>query len=165
MPCQSPHLDEKTSASRGISPGLVGDEESLLREVLNPDHVVDGVVQRSAISVKDLKERGFSVHRLRYVTRKFVEGAINEKLARPFDGKVRVSEGVARFTVRAVRDIQENGKQAFVVVDSATRPNPVHASIFLSNVGMKDSFARSMRDELLPLLEKRMSVAEALAEE
>jgi hypothetical protein len=147
----------------GISPRPVANEESLLREVLNPDHVVNGEVQSSAIPLKELQERGFSVHRLEYVTREFVENAISQKLARTFQGSARVSEGVARLTARVVREIRDNGNQTFVVVDTATRSNPGHASIYLSNAGMKGSLARRMRDRLLPLLENRTSVAEAFA--
>ena len=146
-----------------MSPGLVMDEESLLREILNPDHVAKGEVQPTAISLTDLRERGFSIHRLEYVTRKFVEEAINEKLARTFQGRTRVSEGVAYFTARQIREIRNNDIQVFVVVDTAELTNPGHASIYLSDVGMKDSFARRMRNKLLPLLENRMSVAEAFA--
>ena len=156
-------MDESATAAPGISPGPVLDGESLLREMLNPDHVVDEVVQPSAIPLMDLRKRGFSVHRLDHVTRKFVEDSISEKLARPFQGRVRVSEGVARFTARAVREILDNGSQVFVVVDTSKDSNRGHASIYLSNTGMKDSLARSMRSKLIPLLENRMSVREAFS--
>ena len=110
-----------------------------------------------------MKERGFSVHRLQYVTRTIVEESINEKLARHFGDENRVSEGVALFTARAVRDINDNGNKAFVVIDTAIPSNRGHASIYLSDVDVKDSQARSMRDKLRPLLENRVSVSEAFA--
>ena len=163
MPCQTPHLDESTTGAPGISPGPVGDEEHLLREILNPDHMVAGEIQSSAISLADLRERGFSVHRLEYVTRKFIEDGINHRLVRPFQGQRRMSEGVARLTARAVREIRDNGNQAFVVIDTATWSNWGHASIYLSNIGLKESLARGLRNRLLPLLESRVSVAEAFA--
>ena len=128
------------------------DEERLLREVLNPDHFRGGEIQPAAIPLKDLKERGFSVHRLQYVTRILVEESINEKLARPFAGEDRVSEGVACFTAHAVREISDNGNKAFVVIDTAKPSNKGHASIYLLNVDVKDSHARSMRHKLRPLL-------------
>ena len=101
------------------------------------------------------------MHRLQYVTRRLVEDAINKKLARTFQGVTRVSEGVARFTAQAVRDISDEGNNAFVVIDTAKTSNVGHASIYLFDVDMKDSHARSMRDKLGPLLENRVSVAEA----
>ena len=163
MHCSTLHLDQTTTAAPGISPGTVKDEESLLREILNPDHVRGGEIQPSAIPLKDLKERGFSVHRLQYVTRKFVEHSVNEKLARPSAGETRTSEGVARFAARAVREINDDGDRAFVVIDTAKPSNKGHASIYLFEVDVKDSHARSMRDKLKPLLEDRVSVAEAFA--
>ena len=93
MPCQTPHLDESTTGATGISPGPVGDEEILLREILNPGHVVGGALKPAAISLTDLKERGFSVHRLEYITRKSVEDEINQRLARPFQGPSKDSRG------------------------------------------------------------------------
>ena len=163
MPCQTPHLDETTTAAPGISPGTVADEESLLREILNPDHIVNGEIMPSAIPVKELQMRGFSLHRLDHVTQKLVENSINLKLARTFQGQPRVSEGVACFTARVVREIRNNGNQAFVVIDTAIRCNPGHASIHLFNQGMKESLAKRTRKMLLPLLEGKMSVAEVFA--
>lgn len=163
MPCQTPHLDEVTTATPGISPGPVRDDESLLRDMINPDHVVDGKVRSAAISLRDLKERGFSVNRLDHVTRGFVERTIGQRLARPFQGANRVSEGVAIFAAQAVREIRDNGKQMFVVIDTATESNTGHASIYLSDIRVNESRARGMRSRLLPLLENRLSVAEAFA--
>ena len=163
MPCQTPHLDEATTAAPGVSPGPVKDEENLLREMLNPDHVVGGEVRPTAVSLRDLKERGFSVNRMDHVTRVFIDRAINQRLTRPFQGMSRVSEGVARFTTGAVREIRDNGNQGFVVIDAATESSRGHASIYLSDVQVNDSHARGLRSRLLPLLENRMSVAEAFA--
>ena len=137
------------------------DEECLLREILNPDHVKDDEIQPSAIPLTDLKKRGFSIHRFQYVTREFVESTINKKLAKTFAGKPRISEGVACFTAGSVRNISYEGNKAFVVIDTAKPCNKGHASIYLFNVEMKASQARSMRDKLIPLLENRVSVAKA----
>ena len=38
-----------------------------------------------------------------------------------------------------------------------------HASIYLTDQGMKESLAKKMREKLLPLLENRMSVTDAFA--
>ena len=113
--------------------------------------------------MKELRIRGFSVHRLDHVAQNLIEGSIISKLARAFHGQPRVSEGIARFTAGAVREIRNNGNQAFVVIDTATRCNPGHASIYLSDLEMKESLAKRNRKKLLPLLENRMSVAEVFA--
>ena len=163
MPCQTPHLDETTTAAPGVSPGVVMDEEVLLREILNPDHVKDGEIQPSAVSLQDLKKRGFSVHRLDHVTEAIVENSINKKLAKTVEGKQRVSEGVARFTARCVRDFSDDGNRVFVVIDTAKLSNNGHASIYLFDVTMGQSLARKMRGKLLPLLENRISLSQAFA--
>ena len=163
MPSQTTHLDETLSAAPDISPGVVEDDEPLLRSVFNPDHIKDGQVLPSAISLKDLQERGFSVNRLWYVTQEFVENSIRRTLARTFQGSFRASEGVACFEARAVRVVPGNGSQVFVVTDTALPDNYGHASIYLADLGMKPSQARRMREKLLPLLHSRVSVAEAFA--
>ena len=131
--------------------------------MLNPDHVVNGELLSSAIPLKDLKGRGFSVHRREYVTQRFVESSIGQKLVRPFGKEKRGSEGVALFTTRTVRGLQNDGLQAFVVIDTGTQSNPGHASIYLSKIEMKESLARGLRDKLLTILENRVSLTQAFA--
>ena len=139
------------------------DEEVLLREVLNPDHVKDDKVQPSAVSLDDLRKRGFSIHRLKYVTEALVEDSINKKLVKIVQGNQRTSEGVARFTARCVREISDDGDRVFVVIDTAKLSNKGHASIYLFDVFMGQSRARKMRGKLLPLLENQVSLTQAFA--
>ena len=163
MPCQTPHLDETSSAAPDISPGLVEDDEPLLRIVLNPDHFRDGRIQSSAIPTKHLKESGFSVDRLRHVTQESVEASISKFLAGTFNSVPRESEGIACFQARDVRDVRDDGAQVFVVIDTALQSNRGHASIYLADLGMTKSKARQMREKLMLLLNNRVSVAEAFA--
>ena len=160
MPCQTPHLDETVSATPDVSPGIVLNGEQLLRSLFNPDHIKDGVLQVAAVPLRDLQTRGFSVNRLSHVTPELIYDAINRLLARRPGGEPRYSEGVARFSVGIVRSIQDDGKQVFVVIDTASPDNVGHASIYLSDDAMPQSQARRMRERLLPLLQRRMSVAE-----
>lgn len=164
MPCQVPHLDETVSAAPGVPPGIVSNGEQLLRSLFNPDHIKDGVLQVAAIPLRDLQARGFSVNRSSHVTPEFVEDGINRLLARQPGGEPRYSEGVARFSAGAVRGIQHGESQVFVVIDTASPDNVGHASIYLSDVSMPQSQARRMRERLLPLMQRRISVAEAFAE-
>lgn len=163
MPCQTPHLDETVSAAPDVSPGIVSDGEQLLRSLFDPDHIKDGVLQVAAIPLRDLQIRGFSVNRLSHVTPEFITDGINRLLARRPGGEPRYSEGVARFSAGAVRSIQDGESQVFVVIDTPSPDNVGHASIYLSDVSMPQSQARRMREQLLPLLQRRMSVAEAFA--
>ena len=163
MDLQSKYLDETVSAAPDVSPGVILNDEQLLRSLFNPDHIKDGVLQVAAIPLRDLQVRGFSVNRLSHVTPEFVDAGINRLLARRPGGEPRYSEGVARFSAGTVRGIQVEGRQVFVVIDTALPVNVGHASIYLSDVSMPQSQARRMRERLLPLLQRRMSVAEAFA--
>lgn len=161
MPCQTLHLDETSSSAPDISPGVVEDAEPLLRSLFNPDHIRDGQIQPSAIPLKDLQERGFSVNRLRFVTQEFVEDSISRILARTFQGSARESEGVAYFRASAVRDVRDNDTRVFVVIDTALPENHGHASIYLADLKLKPSQARRMREKLMPILRDRVSVSQA----
>ena len=156
-----PALDETKSASPDFSPGPVSDDEALIRAIFKPDHVVRDEVQPAAIPIQDLHHRGFSVHRIAHVAPTFVTNEINRILARKSGGEQREFQGVARFTALAVRTIRDKGSQVFVVIDTAYSQNPGHASIYLSDLGLTESQARRMRNKLLPLLNDRISVAEA----
>ena len=149
------------SARPDISPGVVGGHEQLLRALFNPDHVKDGKVLVTAISLTDLRSRGFSVHRLAHVSQELVQSLIDNFLSRLAEGQKRKFEGVARLEAHTVREISEDGKQVFVIIDTAKLCNVGHASIYLSNAPSSEGRARKLRDRLLPLLQERTSVDEA----
>ena len=137
------------------------DPERLLRALFNPDHVKDGQVLVTAISLADLRCRGFSVHRMAYVSQKLVQNLIDKFLSRPRDHQQPKFEGVARLATRDVRGIFEYDKQAFVVIDTAEHCNVSHSSIYLSETSSSLGRARKLRALLLPLLQERTSVDEA----
>lgn len=155
------HLDERISAAPGVSPGVVADDEFLLREMFNPQHVRDGRLLPTAISLQDLRSRGFSVHRMRYVSRKFVEESVRDRLSRPRKGEPWKDEGVAKFRTLAVRRLRMDGRQALVVIDTAAEDDRGHAGIHAADPEKGDAHARELRSLLLPLLRKRTSIREA----
>ena len=158
------HLDERVSANPGLSPGVVQDDEHLLRELFHPQHVQNGMLLERAIPVTDLRENGFSLHRMRHVTQQFVQEVVEERLSRPRKVPWR-DEGVAVLragTVRALR-VSGNQGQAFVIIDTAMESNRGHASLFAAHPCEGPAHARKLRALLLPLLQERMSVEEAYA--
>ena len=161
MPVPPPHLDEHVSAAPGLSPGPVEDDELLLRELFNPQHVRNGELLPTAISLKDLRLRGFSVHRMKYVTAEFVKASMEERLSRPRKGEPWKNEGVAKLKALEVRQLRVDDRQAFVVIDMAQQNNRGHASIYAAMPEKGDSHARELRNLLLPFLQKRMPVDEA----
>ena len=157
-----PHLDETSSAAPGISPGVVKDDETLLRELFNPQHVKNGELLPAAIPVKDLLDRGFSVHRMQYVTEDFVKKLIEERLSKPRKDGPWTNEGVARFKALEVRQLSlREGQQAFVIIDTATDDNPGHASIYATAPEKGEAHARELRDLIRQLLESRIPIEDA----
>lgn len=156
------HLDEHVSAAPGISPGVVEDDEFLLRELFNPQHVDDdGRILVTAISLKDLRERGFSVNRIRYVSPEFIRSSVEERLSRPRQGTPWRDEGVAKLETRRVRQIRVEEDRAFAVIDTALPENPGHASIYAGRPEKGEAYARELRSLLLPLLHDRMTIEQA----
>ena len=109
MQRQPPHLDESTSASPGLSPGTVQDQETLLRIVIDPDHFTGGRIQPSAIQIRDLTQRGLSVHRREHTSRQEIKRAIHTMLGRTTATGFRTVEGLASFTAAAVRGDKKRG--------------------------------------------------------
>ena len=158
------HLDEHVSAKPSLSPGVVKDEEFLLRELFNPQHIRNGELRPAAIPAKDLLSEGFSVNRMKHVTAEFVKASIEQRLSKPRKGEPWKNEGVAKLKTLEVRQILFDGRQAFVVIDTAEPDNRGHASIYVATPGEGESHARELRELLLPFLQKRMSVDEAFEE-
>ena len=165
---QKPHLDEGCSSAPGISPGVVFNCEYLLREVYSPYHVDDengSEFSERAITVTELRETGFSVHRRTYVGLECVNGLISRRLALRGEDKKWKSAGVVKLQAGDVRELRLDGEpheQVLVVVDSGTCSTPWHASIFAKQVGASRSHCRELRDLLLPLLQRNlMSTEEA----
>lgn len=170
MESQPPHLDESTSFNPQLSPGPVQNQETLLRIIIDPDHITEGRIQPSAIQLRDLTQRGLSVHRREHTTRQEVEGVAQALIGRATAGATRRLEGLASFTAGAVRSIrnqqgQNQEGQSFVVIDTAQAENRAHASIFLANIQTSPSLAREMREQLLNLMTHRLTLDQAFTGE
>ena len=153
-------FDEKNSAT-AFSPGLVDSEEFLIREVCDPDHVdEEGSLVEAAISIKDLREQGFSVHRLQYTTVAFIKQAIQQRCAKPRQNGPW-KEWAAVLKVADVRSIRHENEQALVVIDTARADHAGHASIYAAAPEKGKSHTRKMRKLLLPFLRLCLSVDEA----
>ena len=158
-----PHLDESTSASPAFSPGPVQDQEPLLRIIIEPDHISEGRIQPSAVQLRDLTQRGLSIHRREYTTEQEVRTATQALTGRPTAAGRRRLEGLASFTAGAVRYIRNQERQAFVVIDTALPDNRAHASIYLASPQVSQSLAREMREQLLRLMDNRLTLEQTFA--
>jgi hypothetical protein len=145
VPPTTPHRDEGTSASPWISPGIVDNDEILLRTLLEPEHVKDGRPVEAAIPLQDLRHRGYSVDRRRY-TSKWRVLIYHRSRLRRVGGQRRAFIGILR--AHELRQlIAEDTERAFVVIDTALLSNPAHA-VILSAIHRSESKARALRKHL-----------------
>lgn len=152
------HLNESISAAPEYSPGVVLDSEILLREMFNPQHIVDGNVVVTAVPLTELRSSGFSVHRKEYVSLKSVKKSMEKRLLRLRKGKPWKDEGVAEILTGEVRGLGNYGERALVVIDTALPDNRGHASIYAAKPELGDAHARKLRSLLIPLLQNRKPV-------
>lgn len=154
--------DENISQSPGISPGIVEPIEILLRLGFHPEHMKDGKIGPRAISLGDLRQKGFSVDREAYVKRQVLQDRAHNQMAnRPDDRKESLISSFSCGNVRELTD--EDSKRAFIVIDDAIPENNAHASIF-SAFSRTEGQLRKIRSLLLTLLQNYMPLKTYLQE-
>jgi hypothetical protein len=158
---QEPHRDEGKSAAPWFSPGLVRSNEVILRTILDPDHLEPGgKLAVAAISLQDIRHRGWSVDRKNYTSLRRVKSS-HSKWKRNKPSIVKCY--VLPIPVGEIRHLDPiTGVQDFVVTDAALWLNPAHAVILLSGP-QGQSAARGFRNNLLQKLPNYVDVAEAFA--
>jgi hypothetical protein len=149
-------IEDELSSQSTYSPGLVQNDEELLRIFFHPEHIVNNVVIETAIALEDLQSRGFSVDRRQYARRDITQQTIDRQMARL--PEKRQSGVIALFQCVSVRTIQDDEqKRAFIVLDKACAQNIAHASIY-SAIPRGRGALRKLRSLLLPLLQKRCNL-------
>ena len=148
MSQEEPHRDERSSASRWFSPGLVQDNEVVLRTIFDPHHLEGGVLAPAAVALSDLRFRGWSVDRKKFTSL--------WKLKLSHRGWIKKKRDLDRclvipVDVRSVRSFSENQIQTFSVTDFALASNPAHAAILLSTKSGEGA-ARKARSTLMNCL-------------
>ena len=155
MPEQEIHRDETSSASRWISPGLVHNDETVLRTVLDPHHLNGGVLAPAAISLADLQRRGWSIDRRLYTSPwriKLFHWRWQKR--RPDIHRCQVIPVLAA----RIRRCNADGNQIFAITDTAMCNNPAHAAV-LATTQLTDGQARKARKLLLDMLPAHIDVA------
>lgn len=129
----------------------VQDHENLLRLTFAPEHFVGGEFQPTAVSLADLRERGFSVDRTSITTKDVVMQRVEDQSARaPAKREVPVYSLLQCGEVRAEAD---EHRPLFDVEASPMDDNPGHASIYSSDRTLTDSQLRRLRIRLIALME------------
>ena len=144
-------IDDENESQSQYSPGIVQDEETLLRLGFSPEHMRDGKIGPSAIAFEDLTARGMSVDREKYVRRQVISDKAEDMMNRGLDSRKEAL--VSTFSCRDVRRLtDQNGRRAFVVIDTAIPENSAHASIY-SAYAQDRGQVRKIRKLLLELLQ------------
>lgn len=149
--------DEKCQQTE-LSPGIVQDREFLLRVIFEPEHISDGKVIDTAISLSDLKSRGFSVDRHGYVDKNIIQKRIDGQIEKSPEN--RHSGKISKFHCLSLRGLcDDNNQRSFIVIDTAIEENKAHASVY-SAIKRNDSALRKIRSLLIPYLQERFSLEE-----
>lgn len=152
--------DEKCQQTE-LSPGIVQDHEFLLRVIFEPEHVLDGKVIETAISLSDLESRGFSVDRYEHADKSVIQKRIDRQIQNSPEN--RHSGKVSKFCCLSVRGIyDDDNERSFIVIDTAMAENKAHASVY-SAIERKKSALRKIRSLLIPYLQERLSLEEVFS--
>lgn len=157
------HRDENRSAAPWFSPGLVRDDEVVVRTVLDPDHFKGNKLASVAIPLKDIQSRGWSVDRKSFTSSWYIRFSHWQWQRRRLrEGREEIKRFyVLPIPVRLLRDLDPHtGNQEFVVTDAALCMNPAHAHVLLARE-LGDAIARGLRTNLLQRLPPYVDVSNA----
>lgn len=140
--------EEKTQQSQ-YAPGPVDSDENILRLIFYPDHIDNGQLKPEAISRTDLRARGFSVQRRKFLRKSNYIQLRDNFLAR--DG--RKLEGVSDVLCSEIRSVRNPAEdRIFKVVDAADNESETaHALIFFASA-FKDSEQKKYRKLLIEIM-------------
>jgi hypothetical protein len=126
-------------------------QESLLRLIFDPEHIVNNEVIPAAIPLDDLKIRGYSVDREILVDINHIKSrAITQQTNKPSD---RLLSYLSKFLCGDVRnELDENNEIMFIVEASPRSDNEAYAHI-LSAKKRGDGTLRKLRFSLVKHLQ------------
>lgn len=147
--------DEKTPQSI-YSPGIVKDEEGLLRWKFHPEHYVDDELGPAAVPIRDLKQNGLSVDRCQFSKKERIKEEITRLQEKLPDQRAQAH--VYKFNCSEIRSLKDKeGFRSLLVIDEALKDNEAHAAIY-SAKDRKDSKLRKIRNELLNIFKNRVDI-------
>lgn len=162
------HLKEHQTFSHSeYSPGLVEDDEILLRVGFNPESVKDGKPTKTAIPGQDFKDPGrggFSVDRKLYVNPKLIRKRAKSQQDKSGKESERIESFIYELPCNAVRYqmVDEAENPINVVVDSALSDNIAHSSIY--TVMRSDSEIKKLKSQMYPYLLKYKPLEDYLSQ-
>ncbi|PCJ15221.1 MAG: hypothetical protein COB02_18210 [Candidatus Cloacimonadota bacterium] len=162
---QTYHTNLESSQYSEFSPGLVTNDEFIIRLHFHPSHYKNGSISSSAITLTDLLQKGLSVYRMMYLTFEKLNTVVDDihERAKAKDKIVNLY-GYTTLKASQIRELKDDGNQIYIVLDDAdTKSNYAHASIYFSNyiesLGLsrhprkQKSHKMRLRNQLLTLIE------------
>lgn len=139
-----------------LSPGLVADEEIIIRLGFAPEHYLNGEVVVAAISSADLNEPqrgGYSVDRQKYEVEDVIRQRAETQMAK--SPEKRQDPFIAPMeTAKLRQEHTEDTRRAFIILDNSIEGNIAHASI-MSAVKRTKSEIKELKDILVKYLQHR----------
>lgn len=134
-----------------FSPGVVENEEIILRQIFSPIHVdANGKITPSGLN--EAFTHGLSTNRLKYISEFDVvnKGIIKQDMDNQHPDKTdRKFVGIAEFVVSEIRGLtDQTGIKGLAVFDTALKDDTSHSDVFCFKP--KQNW-RSLRSKLLPL--------------
>lgn len=133
----------------------IDSSETLVRLTFNPESYDSNGFKNTAVSLQDLKERGFSLDREAYTHRECIEERIAaQKENKPEDRQFAIFSMMNCIDITSI--VNEDGSACFDLIPSPDldTKNFGHAHLLSAGAVKSDSYLRKMRVLLFPLLSK-----------
>lgn len=138
----------------------VSDDECIVRMTFTPEHYQEGKFLPTAVSLDDLRSRGFSVDREGITTTTVILQRVNEhKQKKPDVRAFPLFSKLECWAVRAEKDAE--GQVMFIVEASPVDGNDGHAEI-RSSIQRGDGSLRKLRTKLIEHMNKNIVSLEDL---
>jgi hypothetical protein len=126
-----PQCNCETVSVSQYSPGVVEDNEILIRQIYSPIHIDKQTEKILPLAFLDVQDKGMSVNRKTYSSIEELNKKVQYKLRSDEKrGKGKVFEGVIYATCQDVRAIKTNDNlKAFCVYDTGNKNDISHADI------------------------------------
>jgi hypothetical protein len=131
--------------------------ELLLRVLFDPEHILNGEIIETSISLDDLKSNGYSVDRKGYINLELFREKVAAQVRRK--PEKRESSFSSELGCKNIREFNDDidGERDFLVVDEIDEEespiNPAHAAIYSANKTGKGGL-RKIRRKLVVELNK-----------
>jgi len=144
---ETPCVGETQTVSK-FSPGVVGNEETVARQVYTPIHVNAETGEILPTLFSDVKDKGMSVNRLSHASEQQVADMGYAKQDRDrANGNDRTYQGFVQASASAIRALND-GQPLFCIFDTAREDDVSHADVCQRYAGRSGRQLKKLRKRL-----------------